>query len=255
MDEENIVRSIFWTDARGRMDYDLYGDFISFDTTFSTNRYNMPFAPIVGINGHAKNVIFGYALLEDQTAETFEWVFQTFVETMNGKKPKIIMTDQDAAMKKAIADFMPDVIHRLCIWHIMKNILEKCGSFMSQKHREGMEKKLNELVYDSLSVLEFESGWQQMLKDYDAEKNEHLQTMNRLRKMWIPVYFKEVLCPFIHSTSRSESTNSYFKDYVIPKDTIENFMSQFQIIQEASMNKADENIFTNLVKEPTYCTH
>ena len=33
-----------------------------------------------------------------------------------------------------------------------------------------MEKKLNELVYDSLSVLEFESGWQQMLKDYDAEK-------------------------------------------------------------------------------------
>jgi len=77
---------------------------------------------------------------------------------------------QDAAMKKAIADFMPDVIHRLCIWHIMKNILEKCGSFMSQKHREGMEKKLNELVYDSLSVLEFESGWQQMLKDYDAGK-------------------------------------------------------------------------------------
>jgi len=37
----------------------------------------------------------------------------------------------------------------------------------------------------------------------------------------------------IHSTSRSESTNSYFKDYVIPKDTIENFMRQFEIIQEA----------------------
>ena len=92
MDEENIVRSIFWTDARGRMNYDLYGDFISFDTTFSTNRYNMPFAPIVGINGHGKNVIFGCALIEDQTAETFEWVFKTFVETMNGKKPKIIMT-------------------------------------------------------------------------------------------------------------------------------------------------------------------
>jgi len=87
------------------------------------------------------------------------------------------------------------------------------------------------------------------------KKNEHLQTMYRLRKMWIPVYFKEVLRPFIHSTSRSESTNSYFKDYVIPKDTIENFMRQFQIIQEASMNKEDENRFTSLVKEPTYCTH
>ena len=233
MDEENIVRSIFWTDARGRMDYDLYGDFISFDTTFSTNRYNMPFAPIVGINGHGKNVIFGCALIENQTAETFEWVFRTFVETMSGKKPKIIMTDQDAAMKKAIANYMPDVIHRLCIWHIMKNLHEKCGCFMSQKHREGMEKRLNELVYDSLHVAEFESGWQTMLQDYDAEKNEHLQLMYRLRKLWVPVYFKDTMCPFIHSTSRSESTNSYFKDYVIPKDTIENFMRQFEIIQEA----------------------
>jgi len=120
VDDENIVRSIFWTDARGKMDYDLYGDFISFDTTFSTNMYNLPFAPIVGIDGHGSNIIFGCALLEDQTAETFEWVFRTFVEVMNGKKPKIIMTVQDTAMKKAISDFMPDVIHRLCIWHVIE---------------------------------------------------------------------------------------------------------------------------------------
>lgn len=109
------------------MDYDLYGVFISFDTIFSTNMYNLPFAPIVGINGHGSNIIFCCAPLEDQTTETFEWVFRIFVEVMNGKKPKIIMTDQDAATKKAISDFMPDVIHRLCIWHVMKNIKEKCG--------------------------------------------------------------------------------------------------------------------------------
>lgn len=30
------------------------------------------------------------------------------------------MTDQDTAMKKAISDFMPDVIHRLCIWHVIE---------------------------------------------------------------------------------------------------------------------------------------
>lgn len=173
-DEKNTVKIIFWTDARGKMDYELYGDFISFDTTFITNKYNMPLAPVVGINGHATNVIFGCALLEDQTTETFEWVFRTFVETMNGKKPNIIMTGQDVAMKKAIANHMSDVIHRLCIWHIMKNILEKCGCFMSQMHREGMEKKLNESIYDSISVAEFENGWQNMLKYYDAEKNEHL---------------------------------------------------------------------------------
>ena len=31
-DETNAVRSIFWTDARARLDYKLYGEVISFDT-------------------------------------------------------------------------------------------------------------------------------------------------------------------------------------------------------------------------------
>lgn len=35
-DDDNTVRSIFWTDSNARLDYELYGDFISFDTTFST---------------------------------------------------------------------------------------------------------------------------------------------------------------------------------------------------------------------------
>jgi hypothetical protein len=183
-DDQNTMKSIFWTGARGKMDYHLYRDFVSFDTTFSTNMYNVPFAPIVGIDGHGSNIVFGCALLENQTTETFEWVFKSFVEAMNAKKPKIIMTDQDAAVKKAISNFMPDVMHGLCIWHIMKNLLEKCGSFMSQKHKEGMEKKLNELVYDSLSIAEFECGWQQMVKDFDATKNDHLINLYNLRKMW-----------------------------------------------------------------------
>jgi len=117
-----------------------------------------------------------------------------------------------------------------------------------------MDKTLNQLVYDSLSIAEFECGWQKMLVDYDATQNEHLQLMYSLRKMWVPIYFKDVFCPFIQSTSRSESTNSYFKDFVIPKDTLENFMRQFQVIREASTAKEDENMFTSLIKEPTYCT-
>lgn len=63
-DDANTVKSVFWTDLASRINYKLYGDFISFDTTFSTNKYNMPFAPIVDINGHGKTIVFGYALLK-----------------------------------------------------------------------------------------------------------------------------------------------------------------------------------------------
>ena len=72
VDGEGSVRSLFWTDGRSRMDYKIYGEIICFDTTFSTNRYNMLFAPIIGINGHTKTIVFGWALLKDQSADTFE---------------------------------------------------------------------------------------------------------------------------------------------------------------------------------------
>lgn len=62
-DSDNTVRSIFWTDARSRMNYKLFGEIISFHTTYSTNKYTMPFAPIIGLNGHGKTIVFGWALL------------------------------------------------------------------------------------------------------------------------------------------------------------------------------------------------
>jgi hypothetical protein len=105
-DEDNTVQSILWTDARSKMDYSLYGDFLSFDTTFSTNKYNMPFAPFIGINGQGRTIVFAWALLKDQTAETFKWALQTFLDVMDGKKPSIIMTDQDKAIKSAIDDVL-----------------------------------------------------------------------------------------------------------------------------------------------------
>lgn len=159
-DKTNIVRSIFWTDARSKLDYALFGDFVSFDTTFSTNRYDMPFAPIVGINNHGKTIIFGCALLENQTADTFRWLLSTFLEAMGGKRPSIVITDQDIAMKKAIEEVLPEVIHRNCKFHVMRNCKKYCGAFIEAN--KPMGKQLCELIDYSLSEEEFENGWKQL---------------------------------------------------------------------------------------------
>jgi hypothetical protein len=50
IDSENKVKSVFWADARARSFYEVCGDCISFDNTFLTNKYNLPFAPIVGVS-------------------------------------------------------------------------------------------------------------------------------------------------------------------------------------------------------------
>ncbi|XP_026405809.1 protein FAR1-RELATED SEQUENCE 5-like isoform X2 [Papaver somniferum] len=45
VDGEGRAANLFWVDARSRMAYIRFGDVVTFDTTYKTNKYSMPFAP------------------------------------------------------------------------------------------------------------------------------------------------------------------------------------------------------------------
>lgn len=79
------------------------------------------------MNHHRQTVIFGAALLYDETTESYKWVFNTFIKAMSGKKPKTILTDQCQAMANAIASILPETHHRLCLWHIYQNATVQLG--------------------------------------------------------------------------------------------------------------------------------
>ena len=84
---------MFWVDDKSRELYKCFTDCIFFDTTFCTNRYNIPFVPIVGINNHTQSILLGCALLPDETTKTFVWELQTPKAAMGGMAPTNIMTD------------------------------------------------------------------------------------------------------------------------------------------------------------------
>jgi hypothetical protein len=52
-DDAGAVKHVFWVDGRARRAYLEFGDVITFDTTYNTNRYNMPLAPFIGCNHHS----------------------------------------------------------------------------------------------------------------------------------------------------------------------------------------------------------
>ncbi|XP_050374566.1 protein FAR1-RELATED SEQUENCE 5-like [Argentina anserina] len=108
---EDLITNIFWVDAKMKIDYDYFGDVVCFDTTYRKNKEGRPFAMFVGVNNHKQTLIFGAALLYDETADTFKWLFDTFANTMYGKTPKNILTYQDAAMAKALASQWPKTHH------------------------------------------------------------------------------------------------------------------------------------------------
>jgi hypothetical protein len=130
-DQQSRLTNVFWRDGKSKVDYDCFGDVVIFDTTYRTNKYNLICAPFVGVNHHWQNAMFGCALLLDETAVSFNWLFKAFLESMENQKPKTIFTDQDPAMAKAIGEVMPNTSHRLCLWHIFKKVPSYLGPLNS----------------------------------------------------------------------------------------------------------------------------
>lgn len=92
MNQLNQATNFFWRDGRSKLDYDCFGDVVSFDTTFRLNKYNLICAPFVGVNHHWKNMLFGCAFLLDESTHSYVWLFESFLESMGNTQPKTIFT-------------------------------------------------------------------------------------------------------------------------------------------------------------------
>ncbi|KAL5720789.1 hypothetical protein ACHQM5_013424 [Ranunculus cassubicifolius] len=192
IDSKNQIRNVFWCDAKMRIDYEQFGDVVCFDTTYKTNEYDMPFAPIVGVNHHRQTVIFASALLSDETTETFVWVFERFMEAMGGKKMKVIFTDQAMAICNAIKQVFPDTHHRLCIWHIYQNALRNLSHVFSKF--ETFNADFMKCIYEAEVEEDFLAHWSQLLEKYDLKKDKWLNGIFLLREKWAQVYGRQHFC-------------------------------------------------------------
>nr|XP_051190431.1 uncharacterized protein LOC127303766 [Lolium perenne] len=169
--------------------------------TYKMNRYRMPFIPFVGLNNHRRTMVFGCAIVSDETEETYVWLLQTFLKAMCQKKPLSVITDADSAMIRAIRTVFPDVWHRICSWHVEKNMKihlshKSLGEFRS-------------MLYYSTSIAEFEQRWQAFLKRWKTENTEiWLKRMYRKRHLWAAAFLTEGFWLGMKSNQRSESLNS-----------------------------------------------
>lgn len=84
VNDGRLVR-VFWADTTSRKNYLHFGDVLSFDTTYSTNQYDMKFAPFTGVNHHMRSIFFGAAFLADEKIDSYMWLFQNFYKLREGR--------------------------------------------------------------------------------------------------------------------------------------------------------------------------
>lgn len=99
VDETDNIKNIFWSNASCQGNYEDFGDCITFDTTYKTNKHKMPLGVFVGVNHHLQSCIFACALVRDESEDSFVWLFQTFLKCMKWKQPMIILTGNEALKK------------------------------------------------------------------------------------------------------------------------------------------------------------
>ncbi|XP_022895337.1 protein FAR-RED IMPAIRED RESPONSE 1-like [Olea europaea var. sylvestris] len=88
LDDKSRLRNVFWVDNRCRQAYKKFGNVVTFDATYLTNK--------------------------------------TWLQCMYYHAPQGIITHQDRAMH-AIQIIFPNTKNKWCLWHILKKFPEKFG--------------------------------------------------------------------------------------------------------------------------------
>ncbi|KAK1414938.1 hypothetical protein QVD17_30704 [Tagetes erecta] len=197
--ESNEIVLAFWADEVAKINYSAFGDVIAFDATFRSNK--------------------------------------SFLDA-HGKQPKLVLTDQDPAMKVVVNNVLDEAHHRLCMKHIMDKLPVKiAGDILANTD---LRKRLNKLVWNIyLTPTEFE---------------EHQRAMDS-RERWIPGYFRELpMCCLMKTTSRAESTNAFFRRYMNPDNTLLQFIVCFEMAMDDQRYMQRKFDFETMTSTPKYMT-
>ncbi|XP_019176456.1 PREDICTED: protein FAR1-RELATED SEQUENCE 5-like [Ipomoea nil] len=238
IDEDAQLTRLFWADAQSRRNYACFGDVVSFNATYSTNRYISLFLYIEynrycvctqcnkGVDNHKRCITFGAGLIAKEDVESYEWLLTKFNTAME-YAPRCTTTDQDPALKIVVPQTMPTTRHRFCMWHIMTKVGEKVG--VALWHNQDFKKALNSTVWDdTLTTDEFKRKWETIMKDYNLKDHRWFTQLYEARASWIPAYFNDILMAgLLRTTSRSESENSYFGKFTNHHCSLVEFIAQY----------------------------
>nr|XP_025689012.1 protein FAR1-RELATED SEQUENCE 5 [Arachis hypogaea] len=241
------LEHIFWADGQSIIDYHCFGDIVAFDSTYKKNKYNKPLVIFSGCNHHGQTVIFGSDLLSDETTETYKWLLETFVEAMDGKSPKAVITDGDLAMRDVIKNVLPDATHRLCGWHLQRNSCEniKNPNFLYD---------FKCLIYDNNDQREFDRRWTAILDKHNLVGSTWMEKTYETRAMWSHYFLRDKFFGYIRTTSQCEGINSLIRFYVNRKNTLIDFMHNLDRALKEYRNNELIADFKSQFSEPVMIT-
>jgi zinc finger SWIM domain-containing protein 3 len=172
----------------------------------------MPFAPLLGVNRPKQTIIFGAGLLYDESAESFKWLFTSFLEVISDKHPETIFTDQCATIISALLAVFPHTNHCLCLWNLYQNAAKHL-SYMISDHLDSF--------LNSRSV--YMKRWNELLVTYNIETNKWMINLYKFCDKWATIYHRDSFSGDMTSTQSSEGWTMYSSKHFAESFAFQNY--------------------------------
>ncbi|XP_072087940.1 protein FAR1-RELATED SEQUENCE 5-like [Arachis hypogaea] len=193
--EESMLANMFWAYGPSRVDFQHFGDVIAFDSTYKKNKYNRPLVIFSGSKNHKQTTIFSFGLVLDETIGSYKWMLENLLEVMCGNMSSVVVTDGDESMIAAVREVLPRETHRLCAWHLQKNVT-------SNTNEQIFCDVFAKWLYADIEVEDFEGEWAQVAEQCGLHNKYWALQLYEKRKMWANAYLHRKFYAGFRMTSR-----------------------------------------------------
>ncbi|XP_057723552.1 protein FAR-RED ELONGATED HYPOCOTYL 3-like [Arachis stenosperma] len=145
------------------------------------------------------------------------------MEIMCVKKPAVVVTDGDKAMIKAVSEVLPSATHRLCAWHVEKNVT----SNVKDVELRGLFRRR---LYAEMGKEDFESEWDRAVSVYGLREKQWSCHMYDKKHMWASPYLRDKFCAGYRTTSRCEGINAHVNKFSKSTHTIYELVQSLEMV-------------------------
>ncbi|CAG8641596.1 15259_t:CDS:2, partial [Dentiscutata erythropus] len=146
-------------------------------------------------------------LMNNETLESFEWVFDSLIKGTNIFL-SVIITDNDLA----ITNIMSDTYHIHCIYHIGQNLLKNLKSKLGSEYNDFIKAWYK--MRNTISQTEFDYLWDSLLEQYPASASYLNRSLGSQKHRWALSYIPHIFTGEIQSTQRVEGQTMIIKSAV-----------------------------------------
>ncbi|KAG6572224.1 putative protein FAR1-RELATED SEQUENCE 10, partial [Cucurbita argyrosperma subsp. sororia] len=181
-DENGKVENLSWAYGDPIHAYSVFGDVVSFDTSYRSLTYGLLLGVWFGMSNHGKAIIFGCVLLQEENSHSFSWALQKFVQFMRGKHPRTILTDIDSGLRDAISRELPNTKHVVCIWHILSKL---SSWFLLPLGLHYADFKVQfDMLWHLENISDFEHQWDLLVAQFGLASDKHIALLYLYRASW-----------------------------------------------------------------------